>query len=64
MNGDARIVCNPEILAGKPTIQGTRLSVELLRGWLEQGWTVQMLLAAYPQLTLEDIEAVLNRHSD
>ena len=29
-----RIVTDPDILAGKPVVKGTRLSVELLLGWL------------------------------
>ena len=29
-----RIVFDPEILVGKPIIKGTRISVELILGWL------------------------------
>lgn len=54
-----RIVCNPEILVGKPTVKGTRLSVELILGWLAQGWTHEMLIEAYPQLMRDDILAAL-----
>jgi uncharacterized protein (DUF433 family) len=54
-----RIVSDPDILAGKPAVKGTRLSVELIVGWLAQGWTTEMLLDAYPQLTREDILAAL-----
>jgi len=54
-----RIVCNPDVLVGKPTVKGTRLSVELILGWLSQGWTYEMLLEAYPQLVRDDILAVL-----
>jgi uncharacterized protein (DUF433 family) len=32
-----RIVCDPEILLGKPSIKGTRISVELVLGWLGAG---------------------------
>jgi uncharacterized protein (DUF433 family) len=54
-----RIVCDPEILVGKPTVRGTRLSVELILGWLAQGWTHEMLIEAYPQLGQDDILAAL-----
>lgn len=59
MDWRERIVCNPDVLVGKPTVKGTRLSVELILGWLAQGWTHDMLLEAYPQLSREDILAAL-----
>lgn len=54
-----RIVTNPDILVGKPSIKGTRLSVELILGWLAQGWTVDMLVENYPALTHDDVLAAL-----
>jgi uncharacterized protein (DUF433 family) len=59
MDWRERIACNPDILVGKPCIKGTRLSVELLLGWLAQGWTHEQLIEAYPQLAREDILAAL-----
>jgi uncharacterized protein (DUF433 family) len=59
MNWRERIVRDPDILVGKPVVKGTRLSVELILGWLAQGWTYEMLLEAYPQLAREDILAAL-----
>ncbi len=32
-----RIVCDPEILSGKPTVKGTRISVEIILEWLGSG---------------------------
>jgi uncharacterized protein (DUF433 family) len=55
-----RIVSDPEILRGKPVVRGTRLSVELILGWLAQGWTHEMLLESYPQLSRDDILAALS----
>ena len=54
-----RITSNPSILVGKPAIKGTRISVELILGWLAEGWTHEMILDAYPQITQEDILACL-----
>ena len=54
-----RIVSNPDILVGKPCVKGTRLSVELILGWLAQGWTHETLQEQYPQLTSEDVLAAL-----
>jgi len=59
MNWRDRIGSDPDILVGKPAIKGTRLSVELVLGWLAQGWTHDMLLESYPQLTNDDILACL-----
>ncbi len=54
-----RIVSDPEILVGKPSVKGTRLSVELIIGWLANGWTFEQVLESYPRLTRDDILAAL-----
>ena len=54
-----RITADPEVLVGKPCVKGTRLSVELILGWLAHGWTHNMLIEAYPQLAHDDILAAL-----
>ena len=38
MTDPARIVLDPAVLAGKPVIRGTRLSVEFILGLLADGW--------------------------
>ena len=58
-NWRSRIVSDPDILVGKPTIKGTRISVELVLGWLAVGWTIEQVLGAYPHVTREDVLAVL-----
>jgi uncharacterized protein (DUF433 family) len=59
MDWRERIVTNPDILVGKPTIKGTRTSVELILGWLAQGWTHEQLLESYLHITREDVLAAL-----
>ena len=54
-----RIVSDPDVLVGKPAVKGTRISVELILGWLAQGWSHDMLVESYPQITPEDILAAL-----
>lgn len=54
-----RVVSDPEILVGKPAIKGTRISVELIVGWLANGWTFEQVLESYPNITREDILAAL-----
>ena len=60
MNANWRdfIHADPEILAGKPVVKGTRLAVEFLLGLLGAGWTQEQILANYPSLTPEALQAV------
>jgi len=52
------IVADPAVLGGKPTVRGTRLSVEFIVQRLAQGWTETQLLENYPRLTTEHLQAV------
>ncbi|MEH2195093.1 MAG: DUF433 domain-containing protein [Nostoc sp.] len=52
-----------KILLGKPTVKGTRLSVEFILGLFANGWTVQQVLDNYPTLTPQALQAVLLRQS-
>jgi uncharacterized protein (DUF433 family) len=54
-----RIELNPEILAGKPVIKGTRLSVQFILGLLAHGETPQSIIEEYSYITEEDIRACL-----
>jgi uncharacterized protein (DUF433 family) len=58
MNWQDYIVQDEEILVGKPTIKGTRLSVESLIGLLAQGWTYQQILDNYPTISDEHMKAL------
>ena len=55
-----RIVVDPEILAGKPVIRGTRLAVEFILELLAAGQSEKDVLADYPGLAREDILACLS----
>ena len=55
----SRIVVNPEILGGKPIIDGTRLSVEHVLGLLASGMSHAEIIEAYPELNEENIQLVL-----
>ena len=54
------IVCDPEILNGKPVIKGTRISVALILQCLASGMTREDILRAYPTVTREGIDAALD----
>jgi len=54
-----RITVNPEILAGKSIIKGTRISIEHILDLLANGWTTETILENYPQIKRKDITAAL-----
>jgi uncharacterized protein (DUF433 family) len=54
-----RIVVDPEILAGKPAIRGTRIPVTLILNLLAHGYTFDRIVQAYPVLTVEDVKAAV-----
>jgi len=58
MDWKARIVADSSVLAGKPIIKGTRLSVDFILSLFAEGWAEQQVLDNYPQLSLEDLKAV------
>jgi uncharacterized protein (DUF433 family) len=53
------ISLDPEINGGKPTVTGTRISVQTVLGHLSAGDEMQDVLDAYPRLTREDVLACL-----
>lgn len=59
MGWKERIELNPEVLAGKPVVKGTRLAVEFIVDLLAEGWTEAGILKNYPTLTADDIRACL-----
>ena len=61
---EEKIVLDSEILAGKPVIKGTRLSVELILDLLANGVSIDEILENYPQLTRESILACVAYASD
>ncbi|WP_192823347.1 DUF433 domain-containing protein [Rufibacter sp. LB8] len=58
MNWQQHIIEDENILVGKPTIKGTRLSVEFLVGLLAQGWSEAQILENYPRLQKEHLQAM------
>lgn len=54
-----RIELNQAVLAGKPIIKGTRISVEQIIDHLASGWSHRDIMDNYPTVTPEDIYACL-----
>ena len=64
MTDQGRITLDPAVLAGKPVIRGTRLSVDFIVGLLAQGWSELDILRSYPGLARGDILACLQYASE
>lgn len=54
-----RITVNSEVMVGKPTIRGMRITVEQILKSLAGGLSTKELLEDYPELEEEDIRAAL-----
>jgi uncharacterized protein (DUF433 family) len=54
-----RIVFNPAVMGGKPTIRGLRVTVGTVVGLVASGYTTAEILDAYPYLEAEDIRQAL-----
>ena len=54
-----RISIDPNVCHGKPCIRGHRIWVSLILDLLASGMTVDEVLAEYPQLKAEDVQACL-----
>ena len=54
----SRITTNPEIMVGKPTIRGMRITVEQILRALSGGLSEEELIEEYPELKKEDFQAV------
>ncbi len=55
-----KIVINPNICHGKPTIQGTRVLVSNILGALGAGQTIEDILEDYPNISHQHILAALS----
>jgi uncharacterized protein (DUF433 family) len=58
-NGHPRISIKADVMVGKPCIAGTRIPVHMLLEQLSAGQSVDEILADYPHLVRDDIDAAL-----
>lgn len=55
-----RIVLDPDICNGRPVVRGTRIAAQTVLEFLAAGDAIDELLAEYPALTREDVQACLD----
>lgn len=58
MNG--RITITPDICSGRPVVRDTRIAVQTVLEFLAAGDSIDDVLAEYPALTREDVQACLD----
>jgi len=58
------IVSTPDILKGKPRINGTRIPVSLILGYLAAGNSFDEIIKEFPDITREQIAACLDYARD
>jgi len=55
----SRIELDPKVCNGKPVIRGTRIPVSVILEQVAEGVSWDQLLADYPEIEKEDIQAAL-----
>ena len=58
MDWRRHISSDPKVLAGKPAIKGTRLSVEFILALMAKGWSEVQLLENYERLRPTHLRAI------
>ena len=59
-----RISVNPKVCGGEPCIKGTRIPIYIILDLLKEGYSFERIIHdCYPQLSREDIQAVLEYSS-
>ncbi|AHF90919.1 hypothetical protein OPIT5_12565 [Opitutaceae bacterium TAV5] len=59
-----RIVVEPDICNGQPTIRGTRITARTVLEFLAAGDSIESVLEEYPSLTREDVLACIGLSSE
>lgn len=59
LNYASRIIRDPAVCGGQPTIKGTRVTLRTILASLAEGATVPEILGDFPTLTEEDVRAVI-----
>ena len=56
---EERIVVDPNICNGRPTVEGTRITVQTILEFLGADNSIEDVLGEYPRLTREDIQSLI-----
>ena len=50
-----RITVNPSVCSGKPTIRGSRITVDFVLKLIGDGYTAEDIVREYPELEKDDV---------
>ena len=64
INWKEHIIIDTDLHHGDPCIKGTRIPVTTIVGSLADGMTPDEIIAAYPQLTVVEVQAALAYAAD
>ena len=59
MNHQDRIVRDPQICGGEPVFRGTRVTLRTVLASLAAGDSIEAILADFPSLKAEDVQAAI-----
>jgi uncharacterized protein (DUF433 family) len=58
-----RILINPDVCNGQPTVRGTRITAQTVLEFLAAGDSIEEVLEEYPSLSREDVLACIGLSS-
>ena len=64
MRWQDRITSTPDVLKGKPRLEGTRIPVSLVLGYLADGASAEDIQREFPDVEPEDVAACLSYARD
>jgi uncharacterized protein (DUF433 family) len=65
MSTHVRIVKDPDVLHGKPRVEGTRIGVFMIAESIREGeHTIESVLEGYPDLSRAQVDAALEYYDD
>jgi uncharacterized protein (DUF433 family) len=58
-NNQDRITCDPKVCGGEPVFKGTRVTLRTVLASLAAGDSVEEILADFPSLKADDVQAAI-----
>ncbi len=56
---EGRVIRNPQICGGEPVFRGTRVTLRTVLASLADGDSIEQIVAAFPNLSADDVRATI-----